>query len=578
MSSIPFHCSPNMQLLSTRSFCNPLSFPTSKITTRKHSTRVSPVCANNKGSGNVDRREMLLGLGGLSASGLVYPNKTIGAPIQAPNINQCSLPTTQPNDVPLDCCPPVLSDVVDFVPKTPTRIRVRPAAHNMTKEQIEKYEEATRLMKALPDDDPRSFIQQSNVHCAYCDAAYDQVGFPDLELQIHNNWLFFPFHRWQMYFYEQILGKLIGDKDFEMPFWNWDHPNGMTMPAIFANKNSPLFHQKRDQRHVPPVILDLNFEADTEFPDQERIDKNLTIMYKYMVTNAYPPIKFFGSKYVAGDDSENTEAGSVEMVPHSAIHNWVGDPDQPQQEDMGALYSSGNDPAFYCHHTNVDRLWDVWMKLDPKRNKNLTDPDWLESSFLFYNEDAVPVRVKTKDCLEASLLGYRYENVDIPWMATKPTSGAPSPLSPKQRRVINEPKFPVTLKTAISTTVKRPRKGRSKKEKEDEKEVLVLEGIEYDCGMFLTMDVYVNTADPDTIKPGSSELAGSFVNLPHKHKHRNRNKKKPGIMTSRLSLNISDLLDETNADDDDDILVTLVPRNGKGAISVKSLSVKFVRD
>ncbi|KAF7803500.1 polyphenol oxidase, chloroplastic-like [Senna tora] len=41
-----------------------------------------------------------------------------------------------------------------------------------------------------------SFTQQANIHCAYCDGAYHQVGFPEMDLQVHNSWLFLPFHRW----------------------------------------------------------------------------------------------------------------------------------------------------------------------------------------------------------------------------------------------------------------------------------------------------------------------------------------------------------------------------------------------
>ena len=79
-------------------------------------------------------------------------------------------------------------------PPAGSPLRVRPSAHLVDEEYLAKYERAVALMKALPDDDPRSFAQQWRVHCAYCDAAYDQVGFPDLDLQIHNCWLFFPWH------------------------------------------------------------------------------------------------------------------------------------------------------------------------------------------------------------------------------------------------------------------------------------------------------------------------------------------------------------------------------------------------
>ncbi|PKA63734.1 Polyphenol oxidase, chloroplastic [Apostasia shenzhenica] len=85
-----------------------------------------------------------------------------------------------------NCCPPVSSTIIDFVP--PTRsgrpLRVRPAAHLAGEEYVKKYAKAVELVKALPADDPRSFRQQANIHCSYCDSAYDQVGI-ELDRGLH---------------------------------------------------------------------------------------------------------------------------------------------------------------------------------------------------------------------------------------------------------------------------------------------------------------------------------------------------------------------------------------------------------
>jgi polyphenol oxidase len=43
-------------------------------------------------------------------------------------------------------------------------MRIRPAAHLVDKAYVAKYAEAIALMKSLPDDDPRSFKNQANVH------------------------------------------------------------------------------------------------------------------------------------------------------------------------------------------------------------------------------------------------------------------------------------------------------------------------------------------------------------------------------------------------------------------------------
>jgi tyrosinase len=44
----------------------------------------------------------------------------------------------------------------------------------------------------------------------------------------------------------------------------------------------------------------------------------------------------------------------LEIVLHNLVHRWVGG-------NMVAM-SSPNDPAFWLHHANCDRLWSVWQR------------------------------------------------------------------------------------------------------------------------------------------------------------------------------------------------------------------------
>ncbi|CDP22269.1 unnamed protein product [Coffea canephora] len=420
-------------------------------------------------------------------------------------------------------------------------------------------------MKALPADDPRNFTQQANVHCAYCNGAYIQSG-SDQEIQVHNSWLFFPFHRWYLYFYERILGKLIGDPSFGLPFWNWDNIGGMTLPSIFQDQSSALYNQNRNQSHLPPTVVDLGYNGtDTDATDIERIKNNLAIMYRQMVTNSTTAKDFFGKEYRAGD-APSPGAGSIEAIPHIPIHRWVGDPRQPNGEDMGNFYSAGRDIVFYSHHANVDRMWTIWQQLGGKR-KEVPDPDWLNSSFIFYDENAQPVCVKVGDCFSNDKMGYIYQKVDIPWVKNKPvarvtksrvafTSGAPQA----------DKVFPGPLNKTVKVLVKRPKLSRSKKQKEEEEERLVVSGIEFSMDKYVKFDVFINDEDDNPNDFAKSEYVGSFAHLPHKVK---------GDMKVKTTqtFELTEILEDLDVEEDDALLVTLVPKS-KTALTIDSIKIE----
>ncbi|KAF2303387.1 hypothetical protein GH714_017747 [Hevea brasiliensis] len=241
---------------------------------------------------------------------------------------------------PINCCPPTSTKILDFkLPSSKLPLRIRPAAHLVDDAYIAKYSKAVELMKALPEDDPRSFMQQ----------------------------------------------------------------------AKYRNKN-----------HQPPTLVDLHYNGNENCTsDQDQQSSNLSIMYRQMVSNGKTAKLFLGSSYRAGDEPD-PGIGSIENIPHNTVHVWTGDNTQPNFEDMGDFYSAARDPIFFSHHSNIDRMWTIWKTLGGKRTE-FTDPDWLDATFLFYDENANLVRVKVRDCIDHKKMRYAYQEVDIPWLKSKPT-------------------------------------------------------------------------------------------------------------------------------------------------------------
>ncbi|KAI3457555.1 hypothetical protein Pfo_014218 [Paulownia fortunei] len=532
--------------------------PSHFITHAKLNNRLRVSCADGQNAkdasqnietsqGKVDRRNMLLGLGGLyGTANLISSPGASANPIQPPELDKCGVATNLNTGQQLDinCCPPISQKIIDFQLPPVSQLKIRPSAHRVTPEYIFKYNTAIDRMRRLPKDDPRSFMQQANIHCAYCNGAYDQPGQGTLDLQVHNSWLFFPFHRWYLYFYERILGKLIGDPTFALPFWNWDNPKGMTIPPMFVDPKSALYDEKRNQANLPPAVVDLGMTGNTD--PLQVVANNLTIMYTEMIRGNSDVYDFMGQPYREGT-AVNPGPGASERGSHTAVHVWVGDPRQPSGEDLGNFYSAGRDPLFYCHHANVDRMWSLWQYFLPSNkvpDKRITDPDFLNAAFLFYDENAQLVRVTVKDCLDNLRMGYDVERIDLPWLDYRPppqTAGARVTRTGTSAAKVDETVFPLTLDKIVRILIPKTKKGKAD-------ELLVIENITVDTTKFLKFDVFVNDEDDNVAELDKAAYAGTYAQL-------------------------TDLYDDMDLADDDTILVTLVPRHEGPGVTIGGIKI-----
>ncbi|KAI3954936.1 hypothetical protein MKW92_039299 [Papaver armeniacum] len=419
----------------------------------------------------------------------------------------------------VNCCPPKPESeeaVIDFELPPPSALRVGRPAHLVDDEHCQR---------------------QANMHCLYCTGSYNQKYSKTINVDIHNTCL-------------------IGDENFTLPFWQWDTPDGMAMPKMYMEE--PLFDVERDVSHFPPHLGDLSFDIrknETKIDDAAMISKNLAFMYNQMVSAAQTSELFMGCPFKVGEAGFCLMPGIMEIAPHDTMHSWVGSNKNPDREDMGVFYSAAWDPSFYAHHTNIDRLWDVWREMADYK-KDIVDPDWLNAYFYFHNEQSQLVRARVHQIMNITKMGYGYQKVDLPWLNVKPKPSVPPKTARNKLKnattnsIENSCSEPNgrTLDTNVRVRVHRPKAGRSKEDKGKEEEVLVVYGIHVKKDMYLKFDVYINLVPDDddddiNLGPESREFAGIY---------------------SHLKLGISELLEDLEADEDDSILVTLVPRSESG--------------
>ncbi|RZC79464.1 hypothetical protein C5167_003816 [Papaver somniferum] len=515
--------------------------------------------------------------------------------ILTPNLTTCHKSLSDA-DRPVYCCPPKresLEPIIDFkFPDISEPIRVRKPAHMVDADYIAKYNKAIAIMKSLPYDDPRSYMRQANMHCIYCTGAYNQQNSNSL-LKIHRSWMFFPWHRMMIYFHERILGSLIGDENFALPFWNWDSPEGMFIPDMYLNGS--MVDTQRDSSHLPPQVADINYDYfERGLGPEDQISTNVAFMYNQMVSGAKKTELFMGCAYKAGEDGFCDGPGTIELAPHNALHTWVGSNLNTEREDLGAFYSAARDPIFYAHHSNIDRLWNVWNEL--RGNKPaIEDPEWLDSTFYFHNEKSQLVRIKIRDVLDSSKLRYAYENVENVWLNARPKPSVPpkiarqvlkmrenqNPFLDISNQAIVSPDFGLNgkrLDTTIRVKLRRPKTHRSKIEKEQEEEIIVVYGIDISKDAYVKFDVYVNAVDETMIGPESREFAGTFVNM----KRGVRIVLNKGDLVVKrkttFKVGITELLEDLEADGDETVWVTLVPRGGTGVnTTVDGVRIEYMK-
>jgi tyrosinase len=88
---------------------------------------------------------------------------------------------------------------------------------------------------------------------------------------------------------------------------------------------------------------------------------------------------------------------------HGTVHVLVGN-----SLGMGNVPWAANDPIFWLHHCNIDRLWASW---NDAGRKNPNTAAWLNKQFVFADENGVRVSSRVRDFRNIMPLHYRYEEL-----------------------------------------------------------------------------------------------------------------------------------------------------------------------
>ena len=236
---------------------------------------------------------------------------------------------------------------------------------------------------------------------------------------------FVPWHRCFVYFFEQIIASVSGRDDFALPYWNYstaDQAIRGVIPPQFTMENDPVFGSLFDGLRNPGVNQGRPIQ-------QGRPGDPLSL--SALADTTYSP-----SGAIGGFNQD------LDFGLHGNVHVLVGGP-----RNMGNVPTAAQDPIFWMHHCNIDRLWASWNAA------GRTNPP-LSQTFTFADGNGKPVVVNIADYLDISNLGYTYDRFE-------PVPGAVSPsllaaAAPSQEQVAAIDPQGVRLETAATQVTLNP--------------------------------------------------------------------------------------------------------------------------
>lgn len=194
----------------------------------------------------------------------------------------------------------------------------------------------------------------------------------------HRGPAFGPWHRELLKLYEQELQNAAGDPGLTLPYWDWTKDQsaadpGFPFTAAFLGGDGAGNPSDKVTTGAFSQASGWTLNCDEEgfgflrrhfggdgpglpTPDSVRTALNITPYDSSPWNISAANLSSF----------RNTLEGWVgPRQIHNAVHRWVDGSMQPG--------TSPNDPVFFFHHCNIDRLWAVWEQKNPSAAQYLPD-------------------------------------------------------------------------------------------------------------------------------------------------------------------------------------------------------------
>jgi tyrosinase len=158
----------------------------------------------------------------------------------------------------------------------------------------------------------------------------------------HGTALFLPWHRWFIYEFESALQTVADDPCITLPYWDWEQDAGREMRSIIFDDTAFGFFSDRNSHWRTARGNRLRREW-----------RNREFWRPGQILGMVANYEQYTDDWENSSDRNNGFRAALEGGPHAAPHNLVGG-------EMVSMWSP-DDPLFFVHHANVDRIWALWQ-------------------------------------------------------------------------------------------------------------------------------------------------------------------------------------------------------------------------
>ena len=198
----------------------------------------------------------------------------------------------------------------------------------------------------------------------------------------HGTNQFLTWHRMYLWFFERVLQDAAGDPSLRLPYW--DYETNAALPAAYRDTT----YVDENGRTVPNPLR-VNARQSGLNNGSASLASSVTSTAGAMAATTFEPF-----------------SSTLEDTPHGAVHCAMVAGSCPNGL-MGSIPAAALDPIFYAHHTNIDRLYECWLRVNQSARLP-NDPTQLNTRFTFVDADGSSRQRRVGDMLTTGQLGYSY--------------------------------------------------------------------------------------------------------------------------------------------------------------------------